>query len=125
MTMAMTGGLTAQGVDPGTSNLKHSWKFNDGTADDHVGGANGTLVGGAAIVDGALVTSAQGQWMEMPGDVIALNTYDAVTIEAWYTPDPRLGKDLSCTPPPAVAVDFNDFQIHRLWRWLYKWALPS
>lgn len=20
---------------------------------------------------------------------------------------------------------FNDFQIHRLWRWLYKWALPS
>ena len=24
--------------------------------------------------------------MEMPGDVIAMNTYDAVTIEAWYTP---------------------------------------
>ena len=25
--------------------------------------------------------------MEMPGDIIAMNTYDAITIEAWYTPE--------------------------------------
>jgi hypothetical protein len=73
-------------TDPGTANLVHSWTFDDGTADDSVGDANGTLVGGAAIVDGALVTTAQDQWMEMPGDVIAINTLEEVTVEAWYTP---------------------------------------
>jgi len=64
----------------------HSWTFDDGTANDSVGEAHGTLIGGAAIVDGAMVTTAQDQWMEMPGDVIDINSYDAVTIEAWYTP---------------------------------------
>jgi hypothetical protein len=64
----------------------HSYTFEDGTANDSIGGADGVLVGGAAIVGGALVTTAQDQWMEMPGDVIAMNTYEAVTIEAFYTP---------------------------------------
>ena len=71
-------------VDPGTDNLVHSYTFEDGTANDSVGEAHGTLVGGAAVVDGALVTTAQDQWMEMPGDIIAMNTFDEVTIEAWY-----------------------------------------
>jgi hypothetical protein len=75
-----------EAVDPGTDNLVHSWTFEDGTANDSVGEAHGTLVGGAAIVDGAMVTTAQDQWMEMPGDVIAINTFDEVTVEAWYTP---------------------------------------
>jgi hypothetical protein len=73
-------------VDPGTDNLVHSYTFEDGTANDSVGEAHGTLVGGAAIVDGALVTTDQDQWMEMPGDVIAINTFSEVSIEAWYTP---------------------------------------
>jgi hypothetical protein len=73
-------------VDPGTENLTHSYLFDDGTANDSVGQANGTLIGGAAIVNGAMVTTAQDQWMEMPGNIIAMNTYDEVTIEAWYTP---------------------------------------
>jgi GH35 family endo-1,4-beta-xylanase len=77
--------LTAQ-VDPGTTNLTHSWTFDDGTANDYVGHTSGKLVGGASISGGALVTSAQGQWMEMPGDSIALNSYTAVSLEAWYTP---------------------------------------
>jgi hypothetical protein len=64
----------------------HSYTFEDGTANDSVGDAHGTLVGGAEIVDGAMVTTAQDQWMEMPGDVIAMGTYPEVTIEAWYTP---------------------------------------
>lgn len=72
--------------DPGTDSLTHLYTFDDGTADDSVGGANGTLVGGAAVVDGSLVTTAQDQWMEMPGDVIAMNTYEAMSIAAWYTP---------------------------------------
>jgi hypothetical protein len=73
-------------MDPGTDNLLHSYTFDDGTAADGVGDADGTLVGGAAIVGGSLVTTAQDQWMSMPGDVIAMDTYDEVTIEAWYTP---------------------------------------
>jgi hypothetical protein len=66
--------------------LIHSYTFDDGTANDSVGEAHGTLVGGAEIIDGAMVTTAQDQWMQMPGDVIGVNSYDAITIEAWYTP---------------------------------------
>jgi len=64
----------------------HSYTFEDGTANDSVGDADGVLVGGAEVIDGAMVTFAQDQWMEMPGDVIAMGTYPEVTIEAWYTP---------------------------------------
>ena len=77
---------TAVAKNPGTDNLKHLYTFDDGTASDSVGGADGTLVGGAAVVDGALVTSAQDQWMEMPGSVSEMNTYEEVSIVAWYTP---------------------------------------
>ncbi len=79
--------LPAMPVDPGTANLVHSYTFEDGTANDSVGEAHGFLVGGAEVVDGAMVTTAQDQWMEMPGDMIAMNTYPEVTIEAWYTPE--------------------------------------
>ena len=65
----------------------HSYTFEDGTANDGVGEAHGTLIGGAEISDGALVNAAQDGWMEMPGDVIAMNTFDEVSIEAWYTPE--------------------------------------
>jgi hypothetical protein len=75
-----------EAVDPGTENLVHSWTFEDGTANDSVGEAHGTLIGGAAVVDGAMVTTAQDQWMEMPGDIVAINTFEELTIEAWYTP---------------------------------------
>jgi len=79
------------GIPDACETLVHSYTFNNGTAFDSgsVGGADGTLVGGATIDNGALVTTAQGQWMEMPGNVIAMNTFNEVTIEAWYTPTAR------------------------------------
>ena len=86
LTVTLVGILKSQGVDPGTSNLTHSWTFDDGTANDYVGHANGTLVGGATVSGGALITSAQGQWMEMPAGSIAMNSYTGVSLEAWYTP---------------------------------------
>jgi len=63
----------------------HSYTFQDGTGSDSVGEADGVLVGDAAIVDGSLVVDGDGDWMEMPGDVIAINTYSAVTLELWST----------------------------------------
>jgi len=76
--------LTAQGVDPGTVNLTHSWTFNDGTTNDHIGGANGTLKGTAEVYEGSLLAVNPGAYMEMPADKIAINTYTEVTIEAWF-----------------------------------------
>jgi len=72
-------------VDPGTANLVHSWTFDDGTANDIVGDADGTLVGDAAVVDGQLVLDGNGDWMDMPGDVIAMNTFEGLTIEVQFT----------------------------------------
>lgn len=69
-----------------STNLIHSYTFEDGTARDSIGTAHGTLVGDAHIVNGSLVLDGIDDWMEMPGDVIAMNSYDEVTIEAWYTP---------------------------------------
>jgi hypothetical protein len=74
----------AKSVEPDTEGPVHSYTFEDGTANDGVGEAHGTLIGGAAIVDGAMVTTEQDQWMEMPGDVIAMNTYSEVTVEMWF-----------------------------------------
>ncbi len=71
---AYTGGRLAQGIDPGAQNLTHSWTFNDGTANDYVGGLSSTLIGGASVnTEGVLWTSDQDQWMEMPGGLIALD----------------------------------------------------
>ncbi|MDZ7288747.1 MAG: T9SS type A sorting domain-containing protein [candidate division KSB1 bacterium] len=86
--LILTGSLFAQ-VDPGTQNLKHSWTFEDGTPNDYVGGANGTLVGGAVVQDGALVTANLNQWMAMPADVIELNAYPEATVEAWFMSVPN------------------------------------
>ena len=72
---------------PPPPGLVHQYTFEDGTAKDSIGGADGTLAGDAYIADGALVTVDQDDWMEMSGDVIAMNTYNEVTIEAWYTPE--------------------------------------
>jgi len=72
-------------VDPGTGNLVHSYTFEDGTANDSVGSAHGTLAGDATISDGSLVLDGEDDWMSMPGDVIALNTYSELSIEAWFT----------------------------------------
>lgn len=88
--LILTGSLFAQGVDPGTENLTHSWTFDDGTANDYVGGANGTLMGGengiAQIWEGSLFTAYPDQWMEIPADQIAINTYDEITVTIWFYP---------------------------------------
>ena len=72
--------------DPGPENLVHAYGFDNGTANDSVGLAHGSLAGGAHIRDGALVLDGPGDWMEMPGHVIGLNAFEGLTLECSYTP---------------------------------------
>lgn len=78
--------ITAQ-TDPGTTNLKHQWTFDGGTATDIVttSPVNGSLAGGATIVNKALKLSAAGQYLSFSGTSLALNTYTAISQEIWYT----------------------------------------
>lgn len=66
--------------------LKHLYTFDDGTANDEIGTAHGTLMGGATITNNALNTQATGNYLSLPAADIALNTYNAITMEMWYTP---------------------------------------
>ena len=75
--------LSAQ-VDPGTQNLKNSWTFEDGTANDYVGGVNGFLMGGAVVQDGALVTAELDQYLELLAEDVALQTYSEFTVEMLF-----------------------------------------
>lgn len=81
-----TGSAAFAQNDP-RENLVHSYTFEDGTADDEVGTAHGTLVGAAEVANGALIISGQGQWVTLPGSEIALNSFSGVTLEILYTPE--------------------------------------
>ena len=71
-------------VGPVTDYLTHSWTFDDGTANDQVGTADGTTMGSASISQGALNTTNEDSYLSLPGDSIAINTYEEITIEAWF-----------------------------------------
>ncbi len=75
--------LSAQ-VDPGTTNLKHQWTFDDGTALDVVGGVEGTIVGNGVLSNKGFNTT-NGGYMSFPGAQIAANTYTGLTMEVWCT----------------------------------------
>ncbi|MCW8850165.1 MAG: endo-1,4-beta-xylanase, partial [Melioribacteraceae bacterium] len=75
--------------DPGKENLTHSWTFDDGNAVDTVGGVKGVLKGAAKILNGALQTTTIDSWMELPGDTLAINKYDEITIELWFRAVPN------------------------------------
>lgn len=72
-------------TDPGTSELKHLYTFEDGTANDEVfaNKVNGTLNGGASVSGGKLQLAANGDFVALPG--LALNGYSAVSQEIWFT----------------------------------------
>jgi hypothetical protein len=92
LALFIAAGLNAQ-VDPGTDNLTHLWTFEDGTADDMIGEAHGNFNGNNIdIFDGDLVTFANessvgDSWLDLPGELIEFDSYDDITISAWFTPD--------------------------------------
>lgn len=98
--------------------LTHQYTFNNGTANDSVGAANGTLVHGATIVDGWLtlqnissvastnsfsnnITSgdATAQYVSLPSGVLPAS--GSATLEVWYTSS-------SAMPNSTHVFDFGD-----------------
>jgi hypothetical protein len=75
-------------TDPGTENLVHQWTFDDGTPNDIISSnpVNGKLEGGATIVNNALKFSSQGQYLSFTGSSLALNSFQAISQEIWFTP---------------------------------------
>ncbi len=66
--------------------LKHSYTFSDGTAKDIEGGADGTVMGGS-ITDGIYTGAEVGDYIELPAEQIAINTYPSVTFEMYISDD--------------------------------------
>ncbi len=71
--------------------LTHQYTFNDGTANDSVGGAHGTLVNGATVAAGQLQLanpnfsgpSTAGRYLSLPPTILPAS--GSVTIEQWFT----------------------------------------
>ncbi len=65
----------------------HHYRFDDGTAADSAGGADGRALGEMVIENGRAVFpgGGDGGWIELPADAIALSTFDEVTFEAWFS----------------------------------------
>ncbi|MGD8454083.1 MAG: LamG domain-containing protein [Phycisphaerae bacterium] len=61
--------------------ILHRWSF-DGDATDSVGGADGTLNGGAAIVEGALTLDGADDYVDLPISS-TMNSMRSFTVEAW------------------------------------------
>lgn len=64
--------------------LMHSYNFQ-GNANDGTGSANGTLENGASYHPSGKVILNDGQYISLDATSIAINTYSAVTIEAYVT----------------------------------------
>src|SRR6476620_7503953 len=99
--------------------LTHLYTFNNGTANDSIGGANGILVHGAQIIDGWLTLNnfvsadpvtpslrknlasndPAAQYAQLPSGV--LPSSGSATIEAWYTSS-------SAMPNWSRVFDFGD-----------------
>lgn len=67
--------------------LMHSYTFDDGTASDVVGNADGMLMGAGTIANGAFTANANGDYIELPAAGIAINTYEAITLEGYIYTD--------------------------------------
>ncbi|MDA3879489.1 MAG: BNR-4 repeat-containing protein [Prolixibacteraceae bacterium] len=65
--------------------LNHSYTFDDGTANDFIGNAHGQINGGT-VTDGVYHASNEGtDYITLPANEIALNTYLEFTLEAYVT----------------------------------------
>ncbi len=63
--------------------LTHSYTFADGTAQDQVGSADGTIEAGGSILKGLYTSAEDGDYISLPGDEISLKDYPSITLEAY------------------------------------------
>jgi len=85
--LALIFGISAKAkaqIAPSPNNLIHQWTFDDGTANDSKGTLNGTLKDNATITDKALNT-ANGGYVTLNGNDLAINTYSELSVEVWFT----------------------------------------
>jgi hypothetical protein len=78
--------------DISMADLTHRYSFNNGTANDSVGGANGVLMNGASVSGGQLVfdptinngnpNPLTGQFVRLPSNILFTRSF---TVEAWAT----------------------------------------
>lgn len=73
-------------TDPGTTNLKHQWTFDDGTALDKIGNVTGTVVGNGTLANKGFNTSGNAH-MTFPAGEIGINAFPEITTEIWCTSD--------------------------------------
>ena len=69
-----------------SGSIVHQYTFNNGTANDSVGGANGTLEGAATISGGQLhLTGNNADYVSLPAATIDISSYTAVSFVTWFT----------------------------------------
>jgi hypothetical protein len=68
----------------GQTTLKHSYKFEDGTAKDGTGNAHGLLVGDATVSNGKL-TLSELVCVGLPGKLMNIAQYESLTIEVVFS----------------------------------------
>ncbi len=80
--------MSAQVKPDGDNHEKHLYTFED-NEEDVIGDAEGELMETATVHDGVLdITDPTefGGYLSLPADIIEINTYPELTIEAWATP---------------------------------------
>ena len=110
--------------------LVHQYTFNDGTGNDSVGTANGTLVGTATIAGGQLVGNPNGSYLGLPTSSVAgitgsFTIEDFVTVNAdaaayttffsfatdtnnFLLANPHRGSDGGSATPGAMTANFRE-----------------
>lgn len=71
--------------------LRHSYPFDDGTAADVVGHADGNIHGNAKVVNGQFLATEPGQFIALPAAQIRISKYSAITLEAFIGASPLNG----------------------------------
>jgi hypothetical protein len=80
--------VTALHAPTAQASVTHQYTFNDGTAMDSVGNADGILFGNAAASAGQLVLpGGSGNYLGFDPSEITISSYTDLTIEAWFTVD--------------------------------------
>ncbi len=81
--------IVAQQQPDSETHLKHFYDFENNVAEDLIGDANAQEMGAYDYTDGALDITDESDdpgYLSFPADVIAINSYSAVTVETWAIP---------------------------------------